>query len=74
NVESVLAIELLCAAQGIDLLRPLRSSPLIEQIVVAIRDVVPFAEHDRVLYRDMEAVRKLVADGSLSRIIGDRIE
>lgn len=65
NVESVIAIELLCAAQGIDLLRPMRSSPALERVHEKIRTVVPFAEADRVLYKDMQAVRGLVVSRSI---------
>lgn len=69
NVENVLSIEVLCAAQGIDLLRPLRSSDALEGVVTCVRAVVPFATEDRVLYHDMEAVRKISADGSIVRAI-----
>lgn len=65
NVENVLAIELLCACQGIDLLRPLQTSPQLEKVVGAVRQRVPFAEQDRVLYHDMEAVRRLVVGGQI---------
>lgn len=65
NVERVLAIECLCAAQGIDLLRPLTSSAPIERVVAAIRERVPFAEVDRILYHDMDAVHQLVVGRSL---------
>lgn len=70
NVERVLAIEVLCAAQGIDLLRPLRSSDPLERVVEAVRIDVPFATHDRVLYHDMEAVRRLVAQGAVVTAAG----
>lgn len=70
NVESVLAIELLCAAQGIDLLRPLRSSPILEKVMEVVRVHVPFAERDRVLYHDMAAIRRLVVDGSVLQAAG----
>lgn len=62
NVERVLAIEVLCAAQGIDLLRPLYTSDRLENVVAAVRTTVPFSTHDRILYHDMEAVRQLVAE------------
>ena len=65
NVERVLAIECLCAAQGIDLLRPLTTSLALERVVATIREHVPFAEVDRVLYHDMDAVHRLVVDRSL---------
>ena len=53
NVEKVLAIELLSAAQALDFRRPLQSSPVIEQLVTAFRKVVSFNEADRVLHDDM---------------------
>lgn len=65
NVECVLAIELLCAAQGVDLLRPLRTSDALEAVVATVRTVVPFAEVDRILYHDMEAVRRLLVSGAV---------
>ena len=65
NVERVIAIELLCAAQGIELLRPLTTSAPLERVVAAIRTVVPFAEEDRVLYLDMDAVHQQVCSGAL---------
>jgi len=70
NVENVLSIEALCAAQGIDLLRPLRTSPALERVVELIRTRVPFAEVDRVLYHDMEAVRRFAVSGELVRSVG----
>lgn len=66
NVERVLSIEILCAAQGVDLLRPLTSSERLERVIATVRTDVPFADRDRVLYLDMEAVRRLVANGSIN--------
>ena len=67
NVRNVLAVELLCGAQGIHLRRPLRPMPALDAVYVAIREAVPPLEHDRPLYRDIAAVCGLVADGSLLR-------
>jgi histidine ammonia-lyase len=62
NVEKVLAIELLTAAQALDFRRPLQSSPSIEKIVAAFRKQVSFNEADRILQVDMlnaiEFIRK----------------
>lgn len=69
NVERVLSIEVLCACQGIDLLRPLVSSSALEHVVSLVRTVVPFAEADRVLYHDMDAVHKLVVQGAVVQAI-----
>ncbi len=65
NLQSVLAVELLCAAQAIDFLRPLTTSPILEALHARIRTVVPFAETDRILYDDLAAIRSLIEDGSL---------
>ena len=47
NVEQILAIELLCAAQGLDYRKPLRPGKRIEQAHEAIRRIVPPLEADR---------------------------
>ncbi|MBM4177809.1 MAG: histidine ammonia-lyase [Ignavibacteria bacterium] len=69
NVERVLSIEILCACQGIDLLRPLASSSALEHVVALVRTAVPFAEADRVLYHDMDAVHELVVQGAIVQAI-----
>lgn len=53
NVEKVLAIELMTAAQALDFRRPLKSSPFVEQLVEAFRKHVSFNEVDRILHDDM---------------------
>jgi histidine ammonia-lyase len=65
NLQTVLAIELLCAAQAIDFLRPLKSSPRLEAVHAAIRTRVPFAEIDRVLFDDIQDVRDLIESGEI---------
>ena len=50
NVERVLAIELMNAAQAIEFRRPLRSSEHNEALLAAYRKVVPFIENDEVMY------------------------
>lgn len=65
NVQRVIAIEVLCACQAVDLLRPLQSSAPLEAVVSAVRLHVPFAKTDRVLYLDMAAVCNLVASGAI---------
>jgi histidine ammonia-lyase len=63
NVEMVLAIELLCAAEGIDYRRPLRSSRPLEAVHALIRSEVPHLETDRPLYPDIARVVAMVRDG-----------
>jgi len=53
NVEKVLGIELLTAAQALEFRRPLRSSPFLEQMVTDLRQQISFNEEDRVMRDDM---------------------
>jgi histidine ammonia-lyase len=53
NVEKVLAIELMSAAQALEFRRPQRSSAILENMVKAYREIVAFNEVDRVLHIDM---------------------
>ena len=68
NTAVVVGIEAMAAAQGIELKRPLKSSPLIEAEFDAIRSRVAFLERDRYLAPDLEAMRlwALHADGRTS--------
>ena len=65
HVRTVLAIELLCAAQGMDLRRPLRTTKPLEAIHAVIRARVPAMMVDRPLSPDIAAVRAMIDDGSL---------
>ncbi len=58
NVETVLAIELLAAGQGIDLVRPLRSSDPLEALHGALRKRVGRWREDRVMANDIEQARQ----------------
>ena len=55
NVERVLAIELMNAAQALEFRRPARSSEQIEQLVADYRKVVPFIDNDEVMYPHIES-------------------
>jgi len=65
HVRTVLAIEILCAAQGIDLRRPLTTTRPLEAVHAAIRAKVPAMMIDRPLAPDIAAVRALIDDGTL---------
>ncbi len=69
NVRHVLAVELLCAMQGIDYRRPLRSSAPIEQAHAALRQVVPTLERDRFLSPDVSAAADFIAGGGLEGVV-----
>ena len=57
NLEKILGIELLNAAQALEFRRPLKSSPIIEQILSDYRKEVSFVSEDRYLHEDMEKSR-----------------
>ena len=61
NVRTILAIELLAAAQGIDLLRPLRSSAPLEALHAAVRTRVPKWIDDREMAPDIAAAEAFLA-------------
>jgi len=63
NVDNIIAIELLAAAQGIDFHEPLKSSPALEQILAIIREVSPVYTEDRALATDVTRVAAMVNGG-----------
>jgi len=65
NTVHILAIEACAAAQAIDFLAPLRTSPLLEKAHVAIRQVSPKIEQDRVFAQDFVKVAELIRSGGV---------
>ncbi len=65
NVEKLLAIELLSAAQALDFRRPQQSGSAVEKLVLAFREKVSFNEQDRVLHDDMKMAIDFVNNYSL---------
>lgn len=63
NLARLLAVELLAAAQGIELRRPLRSSVPLEQAFALIREACPFLTDDRPLGEPIEAVAAMALAG-----------
>jgi histidine ammonia-lyase len=63
NVETVIAIELLCAAQGIDFLKPLTPGVGSGKGHAAVRAVVPHLEEDRNVSEDIAKVKEIVKVG-----------
>jgi histidine ammonia-lyase len=63
----IVAIELLCAAQAIDLLHPLQSSPSLSRVHQRLRQDVPALAHDRPPAPDIAAITQLIARGELER-------
>lgn len=65
NVEKILAVELMCAAQALDFRKPLKSSVVIEELHGEIRKHVDFASEDRIFGDDIEKMVDLVKSGRL---------
>ena len=70
---SVIAIELLCASQAIDLLAPLRTSPPLARVHATIRARVSTLEEDRPPSNDIERITNLIARGEVERACGVKV-
>ena len=60
NVQRVLGIELLTAAQALELRRPHKSSPALEEVYSALRKVATFMAEDEVLHDKLIAAERLL--------------
>jgi histidine ammonia-lyase len=69
NLRHILAIELLCACQGIDLLAPLQTGTLAKKVYEAVRAASPKLAGDRPLAPDIHAVAQLVAAAELAKLL-----
>jgi histidine ammonia-lyase len=67
NTTNVLAIEACAAAQALDFLAPLKTSPVLQKAHAALRTVSRRIDHDRVLAGDFNAIARLLASGTLVR-------
>lgn len=69
NVRHVLAIELLCACQGLDFRRPLRSSAPVERAHTLVRELVPAMDRDRPVSPDILLVADAIHSGQFESIL-----
>ncbi len=60
NVEYILAIELMNAAQGVEFRRPAKTSPTLEKLMAAFRQEVTFLKEDRIMYVDIQKARAFI--------------
>jgi len=68
NLENILAIELLCAAQAFDFRKPLRSSEFLDQVHDRIREEITFAVEDRIFSLDVQKAKQIIMDRSLLKL------
>jgi len=70
NLERILGIEALCAAQGVEFRAPLSTSPSLAAVIARLRADVPALAEDRALAPDLEAAARLVRAGALIAAAG----
>ncbi|NOY79246.1 MAG: histidine ammonia-lyase [Calditrichaeota bacterium] len=73
NSENVLAIEALCAAQGIDLRRPLKAGKGSTLAFQALREEIPRLREDRELWADIKTAAELIASQKIIRFVEKEI-
>lgn len=68
NVEKILAIELLCAAQAVDFHRPLHSSAFLDEVHAQVREYISVATEDRIFSKDIQQAIGLLESKKLLAI------
>ncbi len=71
NLEYILAIELLSACQAIEFRRPFKSSAVLEFSHDIVRELVSFAEEDRIFADDIKLIKNSISDFSFVKRVGD---
>lgn len=74
NLQSVLAIELMTAAQGLEFHKPLQCGEGTKIAYSKIREVVPPLERDRVIYDDVQKVLCLVKNETLLNAVEETVK
>src|SRR5215475_9539063 len=70
NTAAIVGIELLAAGQGVDLRRPLKTSPRLAAAMALLRRRVRFWREDREMAPDIAAAKALIASGQLRDLVG----
>lgn len=66
NTATIVGIELLAAAQGVDFHAPLLTSPKLAEVHQSLRIKVPFYSQDRLFAPDIEAAKQMVMSGEMT--------
>jgi histidine ammonia-lyase len=69
SIEQVIAIEILCAAEGLDYRKPLRPGKQLEQVHLAVREIVPRLLHDRPLSTDIQRLTEAIREGKVDAAV-----
>lgn len=70
NLNVIIGVEYLCAAQGIEFRDPLKTSPALQAALKCIRNQVPAIKQDRFLAEDIKAISQMVKEGKTSNAAG----
>ena len=70
----VLAVEILCACQAIDLLAPLATSPVLQRVHARVRSAVPPLAGDRPPSPDIERIAAMIVDATLERACDEEVK
>jgi len=65
NLENILAVELVCAAQAFDYRRPMKSGSVLESCHSLIRSKIDHAEEDRIFSDDLAVAKELISEKEL---------
>ena len=68
NLNTIIGIELMCGAQGVEFRAPLKTSVKLTKVLSSIRAVVPKMVEDRYMANDIEILRKLVEGGKILEV------
>jgi histidine ammonia-lyase len=68
NLENILAVELVCAAQAFDFRRPLKSGKILEVCHKLVRKKIDHSNEDRIFANDLATARQLIRDNELVRV------
>ncbi|MEZ5790428.1 MAG: histidine ammonia-lyase [Nitratireductor sp.] len=63
NLNVILAVELMCAAQGIEFRAPLQTSPALQSVMATLRKAVPAVRQDRFMANDIATAAAMVRSG-----------
>ncbi|UWQ86261.1 histidine ammonia-lyase [Leisingera caerulea] len=70
NLNRILGVELLCAAQGVEFRAPLQTSGPLQQVVAQLRQDIATLGADRYMAPDLETAAQLVATGAIAEASG----
>ncbi len=69
NLNSILGVELLCSARGVEFRAPLQTSPLLQKAIARLRKDVSSLQEDRYMAPDLKAAKELVESGALLDVV-----